>query len=134
MTADLYIEKHRIIQEYLKEISGFVQNGTIKNASSISDTINKMSGVIKMHLASEDKFLYPALLASKNAHVRAITKSYMDEMGDLAKAYMEFAGAFNTPAKILEKPAGFEEKFEKIKYALHFRINREEKELYKLEV
>ncbi len=133
MTVDLYIKKHRVIQDYLKEISGYIQSGTLDNAAAISDALNKMSGVLKMHLASEDESLYPTLLASKDAHVRIVTKSYMEEMGDLAKSYTEFATAFNTPSKIASNPSGFETKFEKIKYALHFRINREEKELYKLE-
>lgn len=130
MLTELYITKHRAIQSLLNEISVLVQNGIESSADKISDSINRMTGVIKMHLASEDKHLYPLLLKSSDAKIRAITKNYMEEMGDLAKIYTDFAESYNTASKILSNKTGFETTFSKVKHALNYRINREEKELY----
>ena len=130
MLTELYITKHRAIQSLLNEISVLIQNGIESSADKLSDSINRMTGVIKMHLASEDKHLYPLLLKSSDAKIRAITKNYMEEMGDLAKIYTDFAENYNTASKILSNKAGFETTFAKVKHALNYRINREEKELY----
>ena len=96
MLTELYITKHRAIQSLLNEISVLIQNGIESSADKLSDSINRMTGVIKMHLASEDKHLYPLLLKSSDAKIRAITKNYMEEMGDLAKIYTDFAENYNT--------------------------------------
>ncbi|MGI5070774.1 hemerythrin domain-containing protein [Treponema pectinovorum] len=132
MNTDLYISKHRIVQEYLQTIDKLAKQGVKENAAEIALNINKMTGIIKMHLASEDKLLYPELLASKSENVKKITKQYMDEMGDLYKAYGNFAEEFRTPSKIEENSQKFVESFKAVEAALNTRIAREEKELYPL--
>ncbi|WP_187116213.1 hemerythrin domain-containing protein [Treponema pectinovorum] len=132
MNTDLYISKHRIVQEYLQTIDKLAKQGVKENATEIALNINKMTGIIKMHLASEDKLLYPELLASKSENVKKITKQYMDEMGDLYKAYGNFAEEFRTPSKIEENSQKFVESFKAVEAALNTRIAREEKELYPL--
>ncbi|MGI5058818.1 hemerythrin domain-containing protein [Treponema pectinovorum] len=132
MNTDLYISKHRIVQEYLQTIDKLAKQGVKEKAAEIALNINKMTGIIKMHLASEDKLLYPELLASKSENVKKITKQYMDEMGDLYKAYGNFAEEFRTPSKIEENSQKFVESFKAVEAALNTRIAREEKELYPL--
>ena len=53
MDMDLYVTKHRVIQDYLRRLTDLV-NGTIDkaNAPSIAELINKTTGVLNMHLAS----------------------------------------------------------------------------------
>ena len=55
MDMDLYVTKHRVIQDYLSQLTNLV-NGTIDkaNAPLIAELINKTTGVLTMHLASED--------------------------------------------------------------------------------
>lgn len=66
MNMDLYITKHRIIQDYLHQLTTLI-NGTLDrtNATLIAELINKTTGVLNMHLASEDSFVYPKLLESR---------------------------------------------------------------------
>ena len=102
MNMDLYITKHRIIQDYLHQLTTLI-NGTLDraNATLIAELINKTTGVLNMHLASEDSFVYPKLLESSDTRVRSITQRYMDEMTKIADAYLAFHKKYNTPSKIL---------------------------------
>ena len=131
MDMDLYITKHRVIQDYLRQLTDLV-NGTIEktNAPLIAELINKTTGVLNMHLASEDSFVYPKLLESSDTRVRSITQRYMDEMTKIADAYLAFHKKYNTPSKILADTAEFKQTFKKVRDALLLRMEREEKELY----
>lgn len=131
MNMDLYITKHRIIQDYLHQLTTLI-NGTLDrtNATLIAALINKTTGVLNMHLASEDSFVYPKLLESSDTRVRSITQRYMDEMTKIADAYLAFHKKYNTPSKILADTAEFKQTFKKVRDALLLRMEREEKELY----
>ena len=131
MNMDLYITKHRIIQDYLHQLTTLI-NGTLDrtNATLIAELTNKTTGVLNMHLASEDSFVYPKLLESSDTRVRSITQRYMDEMTKIADAYLAFHKKYNTPSKILADTAEFKQTFKKVRDALLLRMEREEKELY----
>ena len=131
MNMDLYITKHRIIQDYLHQLTTLI-NGTLDrtNATLIAELINKTTGVLNMHLASEDSFVYPKLLQSSDTRVRSITQRYMDEMTKIADAHLAFHKKDNTPSKILADTAEFKQTFKKVRDALLLRMEREEKELY----
>ena len=131
MNMDLYITKHRIIQDYLHQLTTLI-NGTLDrtNATLIAELINKTTGVLNMHLASEDSFVYPKLLESSDTRVRSITQRYMEEMTKIADAYLAFHKKYNTPSKILADTAEFKQTFKKVRDALLLRMEREEKELY----
>ena len=131
MNMDLYITKHRIIQDYLHQLTTLI-NGTLDrtNATLIAELINKTTVVLNMHLASEDSFVYPKLLQSSDTRVRSITQRYMDEMTKIADAYLAFHKKYNTPSKILADTAEFKQTFKKVRDALLLRMEREEKELY----
>ena len=131
MDMDLYITKHRVMQDYLRQLTNLV-NGTIDkaNAPLIAELINKTTGVLNMHLASEDHFVYPKLLESSDEKIRSITRSYMNEMAGIADSYLAFHKKFNTPSKILADIDEFKRTFKKVRDALLMRMDREEKELY----
>ena len=131
MNMDLYITKHRIIQDYLHQLTTLI-NGTLDrtNATLIAELINKTTGVLNMHLASEDSFVYPKLLESSDTRVRSITQRYMDEMTKIADAYLAFHKKYNTPSKRLADTAEFKQTFKKVRDAGLLRMEREEKELY----
>ena len=131
MDMDLYVTKHRVIQDYLSQLTNLV-NGTIDkaNAPLIAELINKTTGVLTMHLASEDHFVYPKLLESSDEKIRSITRSYMNEMTKIADSYLAFHKNFNMPSKILEDTDEFKKTFKQVRDALLMRMDREEKELY----
>lgn len=132
MNAEMYINKHQYIRQDLKRIEEIAAVGINEiSAGTLADTINRLIAVLKMHLASEDSYLYPALLKNSDEKVRRITKAYMDEMGDLSQRCTTFHDAWNTASKILADKTGFLRQFSVISAALTTRMDREERELYR---
>ena len=131
MNLDLYLDKHAHIKEELSAISTLIDSKiTPDTAEQIADRINHLSGMLLMHLASEDKYLYPALLASNNSEIKTLTEKYMKEMGSIAASYTSLKEKYHTPSAILENTPEFITSAMAIIPAITERIAREENELY----
>lgn len=101
-------------------------------AAEAARRLAKLTGVLQLHLAAEDKSLYPRLKASGDAEVAETASRFMDEMGGLARAYGDFDAKWRSEAAILSDPAGFRSQTAEVVAALSTRIARENKELYPL--
>lgn len=99
-------------------------------ANDIAFHINALSGKLKMHLMSEDKFLYPALMHSNRQEVRDTAKDFNHEMGGLAELFNSFVQQYNTLFKILQNKNSFLTDSKKIFSLIEERIRREDGKLY----
>lgn len=88
--------------------------------------------ILTAHLASEDRLLYPELLASGDRKTATVASRFCEEMGGLTNSYAEFAARWNSPEALLADPAGFKRAWTTLEGALSFRIQREDAELYPL--
>jgi len=132
MNIDRFKKDHAAIFTAIKELKSLVSSGISENADAIAKAIISISSAIKLHLAAEDQFLYPALANSANSAAVQLGKKFQDEMGGIAAAYVEFAGRWNIASKVTANPEGFRADANNIFQALHQRIQRESKELYPL--
>jgi hemerythrin superfamily protein len=131
MNLDLYLDKHAHIKEELSSISTLLASGISEDtAEKLADRINRLTGMLLMHLASEDKYLYPALLASHDEKVKTLTGKYMKEMGNIAASYTSFKEKYHTPSAILGSTSEFITSAQSIIRIIIERIAREEDELY----
>lgn len=131
MNLDMYLEKHTAINGELSQLKTLAEKEIDETAAArLSDHINKLTAVLLMHLSSEDKYLYPALLAAPDANVKTMTRQYMQEMGDISGKYSAFKTRYNTPSKILSDPSGFKTELAALYATVTARIRKEESELY----
>ena len=87
----------------------------------------RLNHVLMVHLAKEDKLLYPQLMAS--SITQALAKRFADEMGGLAQAYLAYNAAW--PIERVEAEWSlFGEATRGVMKALRQRILREERDLY----
>ena len=87
----------------------------------------RLNHVLMVHLAKEDKLLYPKLLAFPET--RALARRFAEEMGGLAEAYLAYYAAW--PIERVEADwAGFGAATRGVMKALRQRILREERDLY----
>ena len=87
----------------------------------------RLNHVLMVHLAKEDKLLYPKLLASPAT--KGLAQRFADEMGGLAESYLAYNAAW--PIQRVEAEwADFGEATRGIMNALRKRILREERDLY----
>ncbi len=124
--------QHIEILEMIYNIKELINKDLEVECSEIAKNINLLSGKLRIHLESEDKFLYPNLLKNENEKIKNIAKCYIDEMGDILSIFNNYKNQFNTRSKIINNKDKFiintKEVFDKIEK----RMEKEDRELYKL--
>ncbi len=124
--------QHIEILEMIYDIKELINKDLEVECSEIAKNINLLSGKLRIHLESEDKFLYPNLLKNENEKIKNIAKCYIDEMGDILSIFNDYKNQFNTRSKIINNKDRFiidtKEVFDKIEK----RMESEDRELYKL--
>ena len=88
MYLELLTDHHTSIYALLKQLSGFSSASMLTaNAEEASRAISRLAGLLTVHLAAEDKFLYPSLARSEDEHIRALRleKALLDAELEMAK-------------------------------------------------
>jgi hemerythrin-like domain-containing protein len=102
------------------------------DALPIALQLNKLVGLLRVHLAQEDVQLYPRLLASGDRDIAKLALSYVSEMGGLAHELEQFIRRWSSSAVIAADFADFAEAAQELVLQLSFRIERENRYLYPL--
>lgn len=116
-------------QRLLELIDGY-QAGN--SAYPILMQLNRLYGVLRIHLFLEDVELYPVLTASTEPDVARTAERYVEEMGSLALDLECFAQHWSCSASIAGNFAEFREAAQDLMLALAVRIERENQQLYPL--
>ncbi|AQS07210.1 hemerythrin domain-containing protein [Clostridium beijerinckii] len=134
MNIDNLMREHKGIFEEINYISESINNKKFESdLLDITTHINKLAGKLKIHLSSEDKFLYPNLLNGDDNKLKNLANSYINEMGGISDTFTNYKNKFNTKSKIIsEGNEVFISETKKILVAIEKRISKEESELYKL--
>lgn len=125
-------KQHEAIYELIKNINTLISTNLESNINNIAFQINALSGKLKMHLMSEDKFLYPSLMNSNCQKVKNAAQEFNHEMGGLAGGFGAFVQQYNTPFKILQSKNSFLTDSKKMFDLIEERIRREDGILYPL--
>lgn len=126
-----YRRQHKEILELITVILNNLESENFKeNSKEIRSMLAKLAGKLKIHLAMEDKVLYPELLNNKKAEVKALAQIYLNEVGGLKEQFTNYINKWPRPTDIEKTPELF--KKETVQIFDHFkkRIIREENELY----
>lgn len=130
MNIDKFKHQHLDILGAIAALRTLVQTGIVEHAADISQRIIGMSGIIKLHLAVEDKLLYPALEASGDAVLARMSRLYRSEMDGISGAYLAFAAKWNTPRLLSEQPEIFRDEANHVLRTLYERMKKEDREFY----
>ncbi|WP_425804345.1 hemerythrin domain-containing protein [Desulfitobacterium sp. Sab5] len=133
MNMDLLKNQHTTIRQLVKEIEHGISSGDVTGqAFDLSLKIGKLSGILVLHLKSEDEHLYPFLKSSSNEKVRKIAEQLDKEMGSLSAEFMEYKHTYMLASKIKQEPQKFIAESKRIAVALENRLNTEDQKLYPL--
>ncbi|OPJ61020.1 hemerythrin domain-containing protein [Clostridium chromiireducens] len=132
MNIDNLMREHKGIFEEIEYITNLIYKNNIEsNLLDITSHINKLAGKLKIHLGSEDKFLYPRLLSSSDDKLKNLANSYINEMGDISEIFTDYKNGYNTKSKILSEGIDkFVLETKKILKSIESRITKEENGLY----
>lgn len=133
MNLKNYLKQHDDIRNEIKTLKELIKNGGLdEHSGKIALHVSSLSGKIKIHLLSEDKYLYPTLLNMGNEDLRMMAGTYQNEMGSLADNFAKFKDMYNTQNKIMQNKFSFESDMNNIIGQIEKRLVKEEGELYKM--
>ncbi len=133
MNINNLVRQHEAIRENVKTIEILINKNNIENDSfEISKNINLLIGVLKVHLQSEDNFLYPQLLKDDDDNLKDMAKHYINEMGNISTEFEKYRAQFNTKTKINDNIENFKNHTAEIIKVLKNRLDKEDKYLYPL--
>lgn len=92
----------------------------------------KLTGLLRIHFAQEDKLLYPYMIHSADPDASSTAMAFQAEMGGLGGAYEAFASRWSSGETIRTAPAAFRKEAGDVFAALALRIERENSQLYPL--
>ncbi len=131
--TDSFRTQHKDLAEVVTSIEGKLASISEEGvADEVRTLLSSLSGKLMVHLAMEDKSLYPTMLSSDNDEAKKVANAFMTEMGSLADAFKEYVGAWPSAIKIKENPDEFCNQTKAVFQALKDRIQREESTLYQL--
>ncbi|MFK2879156.1 hemerythrin domain-containing protein [Rhodanobacter hydrolyticus] len=132
MDIERFKKEHVDLLSAVTLLRELVQQGCKEHAEAIHRQLSAMSSAIKLHLAAEDRMLYPALMRAADPAIAQTGQRFQEEMGGLATTYMAFATRWALANKIAADPQGFRDDANEVFKALHQRVQRENRELYPL--
>ena len=133
MYLDNLKNNHRDIYTHIHSLQQYKTAAAVDaHAAELSTTLAKLAGLLSIHLAAEDNYLYPNLAKSENEQVRKTSIAFHQEMGGLAKEFMAYKDTFMTATKIKQDPAGFLAATDAAVGSLLKRLEHEDCDLYPL--
>lgn len=130
MNIDKFKQQHVDILQSISTLRKLSRTGIAANAQDIAKLIVAMSSTIKLHLAVEDRVLYPALQSSNNANLARMGQQFQDEMEVIAQTYDAFVRRWNTAHNLKKDEEGFRADANVVLKTLHERMQRENVHFY----
>lgn len=130
MNIDKYKDQHRAILGAIAELRALTKAGVADNAGRIAAAVVAMSSTVRLHLAVEDRSLYPALRQGADAALARLGERYQVEMEAIAAAYLAFARRWNTAGNVAADPQGFRREANSVLKTLYLRIRDEDHSFY----
>ncbi|MYN11668.1 hemerythrin domain-containing protein [Pusillimonas sp. TS35] len=130
MEIDRFKHHHVQILQGIKKMREYAHAGIAEHASVIAQQLKELSSLVTLHLAIEDRILYPALRQGADAELARMGKAYQDDMKGIASAYIAFSRQWRTGAAIAAAAEEFRAQANVVLRDLHARMQRENREFY----
>lgn len=128
--TDNFRRQHQELLVLVGEIAGKLK-AEPGDARGLRNLLSALAGRLTVHLAMEDKVLYPRLVEAKREDSRGIALAFQQEMGGLAQAFADYNQKWQAQA-ISGDPGGFARETHALFASIGRRIARENSELYPL--
>ena len=128
--TDNFRRQHQDLLALVSDIAGKLKTEP-GDARGLRNLLSALAGKLTMHLAMEDKALYPRLAEAKAEDSRAVARAFQQEMGGLAQTFADYNQKWQATT-IAGDPGGFARDTHALFAAIGRRIARENTELYPL--
>lgn len=127
MQTELFRKQHG---EILRHLDALDKLAGAAPEQEVCLELSRLGGVVKLHLALEDKNLYPRMLEHGDPAIRATAEEYQRTMSDLAPVYVAFHEKWIKPGAVDANRFEFAKEFRAVREALRQRIDKENRGLY----
>lgn len=130
MDIERFKRQHDEILQRIDALRVLARNGVAANAQAIAQGVSDLGTVVKLHLAIEDRILYPAARQAPDQQVSEMAARYQDEMKGIASAYIRFTTKWSNPDELAQEPEAFRAAANTVLKAVYERMQRENREFY----
>jgi len=131
--TEKFREQHRDLVAMVGQLAPHLTPARLaKESAEVRSLLSQFAAKLNVHLAMEDKALYPQLLQHKDPAVQGKAKTFMDQMGGIKEAFSGYMAKYPTAHAIEASPAGFISDTEGLIKVLAARIQAEDSDLYAL--
>jgi iron-sulfur cluster repair protein YtfE (RIC family) len=130
--SNILKRQHKDIKRVIEEIEVILIRSNVESAIELASKVNQLAGMLKVHLSSEDKYMYPNLLNSEKKDIQLTAKVFVEEMGTMGSVFETYKQKYNTASKISNNLSDFKEVTRNVLKQLTERLKREDEQLYVL--
>ena len=132
--SDPYRKQHEALLASVAEIRPLLASSAKarENAGTLRSWLSRFGGILRVHLAMEDKAIYPELLKHPREDVRRLAERFVQEMGGLKPDLERYLERWGTEAAIRADADDFVRDTARLVEVLERRIAAEDGELYVL--
>lgn len=129
--TDRFRQQHNDLLKIAGDLQALLNPADLaKDGTKARSCLAVLMGKLVLHLTTEDKILYPELVANKDGAVSALARRYSAEMQVTTKAVVAYNDKWATPSAIKTNPKDFVSETRAVLNILADRIKRENNELY----
>lgn len=130
-TAANLQRQHRKLQGMGLELIKLAARPSL-DAAEVRRALARFSGTLRMHATMEEEVLYPDLLSSPDAEVKAVASRLHGELEGLYTRWDEFMERWRDAEAILAHPYRFRLDLTRVLTTLGRRMKKEDRQLYPL--
>jgi hypothetical protein len=105
---DNLTRQHRELIKVATVMFGWLEVGKLtRGAGEVHKAISSLSGILNVHLAMEDRSLYPRLLEHEDEQLRALARRFLDERQPLYEQFEKYRRHWPSTAAIEAGAAAF---------------------------
>ena len=129
---DNLTRQHRELVRTATEMFGWLDATKLRSrgAADAHRALSSLSGILKVHLAMEDRSLYPNLVNHRDLQLRTLALRFLDERAALRDRYEEYKLRWPSATTIEREPDRFIEESRQILALLWTHMKQEDDVLH----
>lgn len=105
---DNLTRQHRELVRTGGEIFGWLDAGKLRGgAAPVYRALSTLSGILKVHLAMEDRSLYPRLVTHPDAALAELARRFLEERAQMEQRFGDYRARWPSAAAIEGAPEAF---------------------------
>ena len=129
--SDALRQAHQELLQLIDTMSPkLVPSELARDGNNTRAMLSMLAGKLTIHLAMEDRALYPRLATHADGDVRKLAERFEKEMGGILGVFKQYVAHWPTAEAIQSNSAGFVHETQEIFDALRARIAKEDAEIF----